>query len=279
MTNRTQTAVNYKNNEKLAGTNNLSFTIIQSSIIWESVEENLIEFEKKILQSPANSEIIILPEMFSTGFSMRTKELAEDYNGKTVNWLKKMASENKKTIVGSIINKENGQFTNRLLWVNPEGNIKYYDKRHLFRMGNEHNFYAQGEKQLIVDHGKWRIMPLICYDLRFPVWSRNRNNYDLLIYIANWPEPRREVWKTLLKARAIENQAWVIGVNRIGSDGMNLNYSGDSMVVDFKGIEISNIPANEDYIYSSEISLSELREFRKKFPAYLDADNFDLHYD
>jgi omega-amidase len=237
----------------------LNITIIQSSLLWETIEDNLIAFEKKINESPNISEIIILPEMFSTGFSMRTKELAEDFNGKAVVWMKKMARQTNKTIVGSIIFTENNKYSNRLLWVSPNQKIEFYDKRHL-----------------LVNHRNWRIMPLICYDLRFPVWSRNKNHYDLLIYIANWPEPRREVWKTLLKARAIENQAWVIGVNRVGADGMNLSYSGDSMVVDFKGQVVSNIPPYEDCVSSFEISLDELIEFREKFPAYLDADEFNL---
>lgn len=256
--------------------NPLNITLIQTSLEWESVDKNLAEFDKKLLQVPSNSEIIILPEMFSTGFSMKTNELAENFNGKAVKWMKSKAHETGKTIVGSIIFKEGNCFSNRLLWVSPNEEVSFYDKRHLFRMGNEHQYYSQGENHLIVKHKDWRIMPLICYDLRFPVWSRNKNHYDLLIYIANWPEPRREVWKTLLKARAIENQTWVIGVNRIGSDGMDLKYSGDSMVVNPKGHIISNIQPYEDCVSTYSLSLDELQDFRKKFPVGLDADNFRI---
>jgi omega-amidase len=256
--------------------NTLNISLVQSNLYWESPEKNIQHFENIIKALPASSDLVILPEMFTTGFSMRTSELAEDYDGKTINWMVKTASYHNKTIVGSIIYKKEKGFTNRLFWIRPNGQIFFYDKRHLFRMGNEHEFFLQGENQFIIYQGNWRIMPLICYDLRFPVWSRNRNNYDLLIYIANWPEPRREVWKTLLKARAIENQAFVVGVNRIGSDGMNINYSGDSMVVDYKGNIISNIEPYKESATTYNLNLEELQDFRTKFPAHLDADEFEI---
>ncbi len=256
-------------------TDKLNLTIVQSDLVWENVDANLEMFSKK-LAPITNTDIIVLPEMFNTGFSMNSKKLAETIDGKSVKWLKTKSNEKNAVIVASLIIKESNNYYNRLLWVNPDGTYKYYNKRHLFRMANEHNYYNAGSDEIIINYKGWRIKPLICYDLRFPVWSRNKNDYDLLIYIANWPEKRAEPWKILLKARAIENQAYVVGVNRVGTDGNNVIFSGDSAVIDAYGKVISKTKAHNDTFETISISLSELNKFRKKFPVGLDADNFNI---
>jgi len=254
----------------------LRVSLIQTDLFWENAEKNRIEIGKKISQLPKDTDIIILPEMFTTGFSMNVSKLAEQFKGNTFNWLKNTAKEKKSLIIGSIIVKENNNYYNRLIAMFPDGNYSYYDKRHLFRMGNEHKNYSGGLKRLILDYKGWRICPLICYDLRFPVWSRNNQEYDMLIYIANWPKSRSYVWKQLLIARALENQAYVVGVNRIGTDGENLSYSGDSMIIDAKGQIINSVEQNINSEISLNISYTDLENFRKKFPISLDADNFKI---
>lgn len=254
---------------------NLNIAIIQSDIIWENIDENLIMFSEKI-EKINNADIIVLPEMFNTGFSMNSKLLAESTNSKSVNWLKEIAKNKNSVIVASLIIKEKDNYYNRLFWIEPNGTYKYYNKRHLFRMANEHNYYTHGTDELIINYKGWRIKPLICYDLRFPVWSRNKNNYDLLIYVANWPERRAEPWKILLKARAIENQAYVVGVNRVGTDGNGVVFSGDSAAIDPYGKIISNINPHEDKFEIIKINLSELNNFREKFPVNLDADSYKI---
>ena len=230
--------------------------------------------ESIIKTTNTKTDLIILPEMFTTGFSMQPEKLAEDMNGTTIRWMSLKSQEWNCIITGSLIIKEKGKYLNRLIWMAPDGNFQYYDKRHLFRMGEEHDHYTAGDIKLITKFRGWGFRPLICYDLRFPVWSRNRSDYNVLIYIANWPESRREVWKSLLVARALENQAYVIGVNRIGSDGRNISYSGDSMLVDSRGQIISETEPYEESAETVRISLDELMEFREKFPVYLDADEF-----
>ena len=253
----------------------LNITIVQSDLAWEDVDANLNNFAKK-LENIKNTDLIILPEMFNTGFSMNSKNLAEKTNGKSLEWLINLAKEKQSAVIASLIIEENEQFFNRLYFVFPNGDLQFYNKRHLFRMANEHNYYSPGDEELIVNYKGWRIKPLVCYDLRFPVWARNKNNYDLLIYVANWPERRNGAWKILLKARAIENQSYVVGVNRVGTDGNNVIFSGDSAVINPKGEVISKAEAHEENIETIEISLSELNEFKEKFPAFLDADNFEI---
>ena len=221
--------------------NKIKISIIQSDIVWEDVNENLKRFSQKVSDLEDKTDIIVLPEMFTTGFSMKSKELAETMEGKTVSWLKDYSKKVNALIIASLIISENGEFYNRLICAFPDGKIEHYNKRHLFRMANENNYYSQGTKKLIIEYKGWRIRPLICYDLRFPVWSRNKNDYDLLVYIANWPERRNESWKTLLKARAIENQAFLVGVNRIGKDKNNVIYSGDSALISPQGNLLSII--------------------------------------
>jgi predicted amidohydrolase len=240
-------------------------TIIQSDLVWENIDKNLELFERKINTINNHSDLIVLPEMFTTGFAVNRTNLAEEVGGKGFLWMKKMAKQKNTAIVGSIAVKENNNYYNRLYWVNPDGNFFQYNKRHLFRMAHEDQFFTAGNKRLIVEYKGWKFCPLICYDLRFPVWSRNKWNtehnaykpeYDVQIYVANWPEVRSYPWKQLLVARAIENQCYVAGVNRIGLDGNNISHSGDSAVLNPRGELISNIVSNEEKIETVILSRS-----------------------
>lgn len=260
----------------------LRLTLIQSPLHWQDADANLAMFEEKIWQIEEQTDVIILPEMFTTGFSMESEKLAEPANFKTFKWMKQMAEQTKAAIVGSAIIKEDQKYFNRLIWMQPDGQFKTYDKRHLFRMASEHDHFDPGSKKLIVEWKGWRICPLVCYDLRFPVWSRNnhltdlhRMNYDLVLFIANWPEPRVNAWDILLKARAVENLAYSIGVNRIGEDGNEVTYNGHSAAIDFKGYEMLQLGEKET-IETVTLSGQELLKYRKKFPAHLDADKFRL---
>ncbi len=259
---------------------NLTVTLIQSDLHWQSTAANLAMFEEKIWQIEKPTDLIVLPEMFNTGFSMETEHLAEPMNFTSFKCMKQMAAQTKAVVTGSIIIKENGEYFNRLIWMRPDGNFFTYDKRHLFRMADEHNHFSMGQERLITEVNGWRICPLICYDLRFPVWSRNRTSngtpeYDLLIYIANWPAGRVVAWDALLKARAIENLAYSIGVNRIGKNDKNIEYNGHSAVFGPKGNVIVDLGEKEE-IQTVKLSMEELVTYRKKFPAYLDADEFQL---
>lgn len=278
---------------------NLSVTLIQTDLFWENPTANLANLEEKMAQISLPTDLIILPEMFNTGFTMDVKSVAEPMNFTTFKWMKQQAKRTQAVITGSFIVKEGEQFYNRLIWMRPDGSFETYDKRHLFRMGGEHHNFAGGSAQLIVELKGWRICPLICYDLRFPVWSRNfqeeegrmaektKNdlgnsipntsylNYDLLIYVANWPAVRSKVWDVLLQARAIENQSFCIGVNRVGKDGMGLDYTGNSAVIDFKGNQLF-YQKDSEVINSQVLNKKELEDFRAKFPAYLDADDFEI---
>lgn len=279
----------------------LKLTLIQSDLHWEDVDANLSMFAEKIASAPKETDIIILPEMFNTGFSMESEKLAETMDGKSVTWLKEQAQKSQAIIIASLIIKENnllsggtkGGFFNRLIWADPNGTVQHYDKRHLFRMAGEHEHFDAGQERLIVEYKGWRICPLICYDLRFPVWSRNvtlpvdachpefiegqtTNAFDLLIYIANWPAARKSPWSKLLEARAIENQCFVVGLNRVGQDGKHIEYSGNSAVIDPKGDIISSIPESANHLQTVSISLDELNDFREKFPVGMDADEFKL---
>jgi omega-amidase len=256
--------------------NNLHISCIQTELFWEDVEQNLKHFEILFNQLSKSTELVILPEMFTTGFSMKTEKLAEKMDGRSFIWLQEQASKINKIIIGSIIIKDQGEYFNRLFVIFPDGNYEYYDKRHLFRMGNEHKHYSAGNKRLVFNYKNWRICPLTCYDLRFPVWSRNQNDFDLLIYIANWPESRREVWKKLLPARAIENQVYVAGVNRIGNDGEGLSYAGDTVLINPRGEIMAETKEHKEQIIDANLSLDELNRFRKKFPVGLDADKFKI---
>ena len=254
----------------------LKVAILQSNLHWENVEENLNMFSSQILAIGSEADLIVLPEMFNTGFTMSSEELAEPMNSVSMQWMLEMARAKDTVITGSIIIEERGAYFNRLIWMRPDGTHEHYDKRHLFRMMDENNHYSGGNKRLIVELNGWRICTMICYDLRFPVWSRNRNDYDCLLYIANWPTPRMEAWNTLLRARAHENQAYVIGVNRVGEDANGTSFSGGSAIIDPKGATICDTVFDQEQVKSASLSYSELCEFREKFPIGLDADSFEI---
>lgn len=260
---------------------NLKITIIQADIAWEDVDQNLNNFENKLDQIVESPDVIVLPEMFNTGFTMNVEKCAEKEDGKTVNWLKLKAKENNCIITGSLLVEEFGQFFNRSFWVSPEGNYETYDKRHLFRMVNEHHTMSQGLNKKIVLLNNWKINLQICYDLRFPVWSKNNFNndqydYDAMIYVANWPEVRSFAYKSLLIARAIENQSYIIWVNRVGMDGNQVYHSGDSMVIDPLGNIISQAGSGLEDILSIDLNQQKLYRLREKFKVGLDWDTFSI---
>ena len=259
----------------------LTITLIQTNLHWENKAANLLMLEQKIKAIEERTEIVVLPEMFSTGFSMNNELLAEDMDGETVNWMKRVSAENKIVLTGSIIIKENENFYNRLIWMLPNGEYGVYDKRHLFGFGNETEHYSAGNKRLIASVKGWKINLQICYDLRFPVWARqnptdkSEAEYDVLIYVANWPERRSHAWKTLLCARAIENQSYVVGVNRVGNDGNNIYHSGNSMVVDPAGAVLYHKADDED-TFTITLEKENLVDIRNKFPFLKDGDNFSI---
>jgi predicted amidohydrolase len=225
---------------------------------------------------PTETDLALLPEMFSTGFSMNVEKCAEPADGETVRWMKEQSATLQATLAGSMMIRENNQFFNRFLFVHPDGKIDFYNKRHLFSMGGENIHFSPGQERKIIRIKSFRILPQVCYDLRFPVFSRNRGDYDLLVNCANWPAPRREVWQTLLKARAIENQAYVAGVNRTGTDANGINYSGDSCIIDPKGKPMVVAVTKSEQIISAKLSKGSLERFRSNFPALADADDFEM---
>ncbi|HUS03436.1 MAG TPA: amidohydrolase [Chitinophagaceae bacterium] len=263
----------------------LTITIIQPNLHWENKKANLDMLAQKIESINEKTELVILPEMFSTGFSMQPELLAEKMDGETVAWMKKMASFKKIILTGSVIIEEKGKYYNRLIWMLPNGDYGIYDKRHLFAYADEHNHYSAGNKRLIARVKGWKINLLVCYDLRFPVWARQSPpppgeagrglEYDVLIYVANWPERRITAWNTLLQARAIENQCYVVGVNRVGDDGNNIHYSGESMIIDPLG-EILYHKANEEDVFTYTLQKEKPDEVREKFPFWRDADSFEI---
>ncbi len=267
----------------------LTITTIQTNLIWENKEANLLQLEEKINAIEERTEIVVLPEMFSTGFTMQPQLFAEemparagsDGDGGTVEWMQTIAADKKIVLTGSIIIKEDDKFYNRLIWMLPNGTYGYYDKRHLFAYAGEDQHYAAGNKRLIASVKGWKINLQVCYDLRFPVWARQHNGeqstpeYDVLIYVANWPERRSHAWKTLLCARAIENQCYVVGVNRVGTDGKNINHSGNSLVIDPLG-EVLYHKADEEDIFTITLERERLDEVRMKFPFWKDGDDFRL---
>lgn len=250
----------------------LKVSFIQSYIDWQDVEANLTRFSK-IINRINDSDLVILPEMFNTGFSMNPSETAELMSGKTISWMIESANNNNIALIASLAIFENNKYYNRLLFVFPHGKIEYYDKKHLFILSDEHKNFESGDEVITIDYLGWKIKPLICYDLRFPVWARNTEGYDLLVYIANWPTPRREQWLALLKARAIENQSFTIGVNRIGTDGNNYHYSGDSIAYNSIG-EIMLKADNKEDVMTVNLQKAELVKNREYFPVLNDKDNF-----
>ena len=259
----------------------LNFTLVQTQLHWEDPGANLQMLEQKIDSINEQTQVVILPEMFTTGFSMKPEQLAEKMDGSTVQWMKKMASTKKIILTGSVIIEEEGKYFNRLIWMLPNGQHGHYDKRHLFAYGEEDQHYAAGTKRLIASVNGWKINLMVCYDLRFPVWARQQFDeeqnfeYDVLIYVANWPERRSTAWKSLLRARAIENQCYVIGVNRVGNDGNNIYHSGDSTVIDPLGEVLYDKTGVED-IFTISLNKERLKEVREKFQFWRDADGFEI---
>ena len=254
----------------------LKITTFQAYIFWENIEKNLKNLSLRLSGIREKTDLIVLPEMFNTGFSMNTVELAEEMNGRTMQWMQQQAKRFECVITGSLIIKENNNYYNRLIWMRPDGTFEKYDKRHLFGLAKEGDFYTSGKDKLIVDLNGWKICPAICYDLRFPVWLRNTEpEYDLLLIVANWPERRSMHWRALIPARAVENLSYVIGVNRVGHDGNEVYHSGDSMCIDPNGKTVYYKPNDED-LYTFSISKDEVIKARKLFPFLKDADKFKL---
>ncbi len=262
--------------------NTLEVTILQSDLVWENPTENRKQFEEKINAIPNPVDLIVLPEMFTTGFTMNAKSVAESINGETVLWMQKMALKKQAAIVGSIIISErpfgytegNIKYFNRLLFVHPSGKIEWYDKRHTFTLAGEHEVFSAGKKLLLVEYKGWKICPLICYDLRFPVWSRNIQNYDVLLYVANWPKQRIFAWDALLKARAIENMSYTIGVNRVGKDANKYEYSGNSAVIDCIGKTIKKIDNGQEWTANITLDKNHQEKWREKLRFLGDGDTF-----
>jgi omega-amidase len=252
---------------------NLRITLVQPNPVWEDKSANIAKITG-MLDNIGQTDLIVLPETFSTGFTMNVKDLAETMDGAAVEWMRGLAGELHSVITGSVIISENGKYYNRLVWMTPDGTVKWYDKRHLFSMGDENLYFTPGNERITVEYKGWKIRLLVCYDLRFPVWSRNHNDYDLLIYTANWPAARHQVWKTLLCARALENQCYCIGVNRVGQDGMGINYAGDSACINSRG-EATWL-GDIETTHTFTLSLSNLHAFREKFPILKDRDGFIL---
>jgi predicted amidohydrolase len=252
----------------------LKVTTIQADLIWEDVDANIAMFDQLIEGIGESTDVIILPEMFATGFSMNSKELAEPIDGKTMYWMHETAKKYDCVVTGSMIFNNDENYFNRLIWMHPDGTFDYYDKHQLFKMGGEHRHYSAGHRKVIIKYKGWRICPLICYDLRFPVWARNVEDYDLLIYVANWPISRNFHWRVLLQARAIENQVYTIGVNRVGK-ASGLDYSGNTSIFDPFGIEIYHVE-NEVAVATHTIDLEHVRAIREKIPYLQDRDKFEI---
>ncbi len=266
----------------------LTITTIQTNLFWENKQANLRMLEEKINSIPEKTEIVVLPEMFSTGFSMSASSLAETMEGPTIEWMQEVAAKNGIVLTGSIIIEEDKKYYNRLVWMLPNGKYGYYDKRHLFAFANEHKHYTAGNKRLIAQVKGWKINLQVCYDLRFPVWARQQIHstapaegtliepeYHILIYVANWPERRSHAWKTLLCARAIENQCYAVGVNRVGKDGNDIYHSGNSMLIDPLGEVLYHMADDED-IFTITLQKEHEEQIRTKFPFWKDADDFKI---
>ena len=253
----------------------MKIALIQSSLFWENPKANRNYFEEKINAVTEKVDLIVLPEMFSTGFTMNPEAVFETMDGETIQWLQSLAKAKKSAITGSLVIKENGNFYNRLVFVFPAGEVQFYDKSHLFTLAGEDKVYTAGKEKLIVEYLGWKICPLVCYDLRFPVFARNVEDYDLLIYVANWPKSRIQAWDILLKARSVENLCYTIGVNRTGSDNNNLEYNGYSQVVDFLG-NYALKPQEAEGVFIVELNKEQLLETRKKLGFLGDRDSFEL---
>ncbi len=253
----------------------LRISLLQTHLAWEQPASNRQHFSQLLEQMSEPTDLVVLPEMFTTGFSMDGERVAEDGGAETLQWMRELASRHDTAITGSLAVREGQQVYNRLLFVTADGRHEHYDKRHLFRMSGEHEHFAQGEQRLVVEWRGWRLCPLICYDLRFPVWSRDRGDYDVLIYVANWPAKRAMHWRQLLIARAIENQSYCLGLNRVGTDGNNIVYSGDSLAIAADGELLLDCQADEG-VFQCTLSAQAQETYRRKFPSHMDGDDFQL---
>ncbi|REC96172.1 amidohydrolase [Kushneria indalinina] len=256
----------------------LRTTLVQADLRWEDIGTNC-QLLDEWLQDVTTSDLIVLPEMFSTGFSMAPDRMAEPMDqSKAVAWMQQAAQSHHAVVTGSVAVAEGGQYFNRMIWARPDGTMVTYDKRHLFRMADEHEHYAMGNERTVVELNGFKILLTVCYDLRFPVWLRNVDcEYDIMICVANWPSPRRMQWRTLLQARAIENLCYVIGVNRVGNDGNDLHYSGDSLLIDYRGDALIDEAPDRAFVRTGVIGKESLEDFREQYPTHRDADRFTLH--
>ena len=257
-------------------TNSLNVALIQTNLIWENPIENRNLLEAKINAISDDTDLIVLPEMFTSGFTMNANLVAETMDGETISWLKQLAKDKHSALTGSLVISENGNYYNRLVFVEPTGKITTYDKRHTFTLAGEHKVYTAGTKKEVIDYKGWKICPLVCYDLRFPVWARNVEAYDLLLYVANWPKVRINAWDALLKARAIENMSFCIGVNRVGLDGNNYEYSGHSGAYDVLGNRLDAISENKEVIEVITLNNEHITKYREKLGFLKDKDSFNL---
>lgn len=256
--------------------NELSVTLIQSNLFWENPNKNRLHFQRKIEELITPTDIIVLPEMFTTGFTMNPENLAESENGETVRWMKTIAKEKNAAIAGSLIIKEHDNYYNRLCFVEQSGDIIFYDKRHTFTLAGEDKVYNAGKEKVIIFYKGWKICPQVCYDLRFPVFARNVEDYDLLFYVANWPKPRISAWDALLKARSIENMSYTIGVNRVGFDANNYEYPGHSIVYDCLGNALTDLKPNEESVVTVTLTKNNQDKYRNKLQFLQDRDRFTL---
>ncbi|NRQ43718.1 amidohydrolase [Rheinheimera sp. YQF-2] len=249
----------------------LQVAVLQTALVWQDAAANRRQLAQQMRQISA--DLIVLPEMFSSGFSMQSDVIAEP-EGETLAWLKQQAAQCGAALCGSVATRTGRGCVNRCYFVTPDGSVSYYDKKHLFRMAGEHQAYIAGEQRVVVQYRGWRLLLQVCYDLRFPVFSRNRNDYDVALYVANWPAARSHAWRTLLQARAIENLAFVLGCNRVGTDGNGVDYSGDSLIVDYRGQPVAELASAAAGVLQAGLDYAQLMQYRQQFPAHLDADPF-----
>ncbi len=255
----------------------LRISIFQVDLVWENPEANKKKLSRYLADIATGTDAAIFPEMFTSGFTMKAEKLAEKMDGESIRWMREEAAKNKLAVAGSLIIEENGQYYNRFVWVSPDGSLIHYDKRHLFSLSEEPRVFTPGKNRQVIDYLGWKIFPQVCYDLRFPVWARNDNGYDIYLNVANWPVMRSEAWNILLQARAIENQAYAIGVNRFGKDGHEIYHAGDSSVIDPLGRVMLKI-SDEENVKTVTLKKAELYEIRRKLPFLNDRDNFNLEY-
>lgn len=253
----------------------LNLTILQSELQWHDAAANRHMFDTALARIMEPTDLVVLPEMFTTGFSMDAPNLAESMDGETIQWMREKAAELQAALCGSLIIRDNDDYFNRFVCAHPSGDLHCYDKRHLFRLADEQHHYRQGNERTVFSINGFRICPMVCYDLRFPVWSRNRGDYDVLLYVANWPSRRHLAWATLLRARAIENLSYAVGVNRIGTDGNGLPYAGGSAIIDYLGQDIADLGDQPGHV-TAALEFAELSKFRKRFAFHKDADRFEL---